>query len=138
MVVNTEDSDTVSKARRYRLGDLQLKIMRVLWERTEATVTDVHQALGRQTGLAYTTIATMLRKMESRGLARHRTEGRRFIYSAAVESHAITRSMADDLIDRVFEGSLADMVSHLLSTREVSGDELRQLERLIAERKKQT
>ena len=128
----------MSKARTFRLGDLQLKIMRVLWEREEATVTDVYQALGRQTGLAYTTIATMLRKMETRGLVTHRTEGRRFIYSSAVESHAVTRSMADDLIDRVFEGSLADMVSHLLSTREVSGEELRRIQRLIAERKRQS
>ena len=128
----------MNTTRKFRLGDLQLKIMRVLWDRREATVTDMHQALGRETGLAYTTIATMLRKMETRGLVKHRTEGRRFIYSSAVEAHAVTRSMADDLIDRVFEGSLADMVSHLLSTREVSGEELRRLERLIAERKKQS
>jgi BlaI family penicillinase repressor len=127
-----------SKPKSHRLGDLQLKIMKVLWERPEATVSEVVEALGRDSNLAYTTIATMLRKMEARGLAAHRTEGRRFLYRAIVAADAVTRSMADHLLDRLFEGSLADMVNHLLTTREISREELRQLERLIAERKKKT
>ena len=126
----------MSKDKKYRLGDLQLRIMKVLWDRGEVSVAGVHKELERETGLAYTTVATMLRKMEARGLVRHRTEGRRFIYQAAVASDAVTRSMADDLLDRLFEGSLADMVDHLLTSRHVSRDELRRLEQLIAERKK--
>ncbi len=128
----------MSKASSYRLGDLQLKIMKALWERAEASVAEVHQALSRDADLAYTTVATMLRKMEARGLVRHRHEGRRFIYRAAVPPEAVTRSMADDILERLFEGSLADMLSHLLATREVSRDELSALEQLIAERKKQS
>ncbi len=126
----------MSRSRNYRLGDLQLKIMKVLWERP-CGVAEVHQALS-DSGLAYTTVATMLRKMEARGLVRHREEGRRFIYQAAVRPDDVTRSMAGDVLERLFEGRLADLVSHLLATREVSRDELAELERLIAERKKQT
>jgi BlaI family transcriptional regulator, penicillinase repressor len=126
----------MSASRNYRLGDLQLKIMKVLWERP-ASVADVHQALG-DSGLAYTTVATMLRKMEGRGLVRHREEGRRFIYQSAVRPEAVTRSMANDVLERLFEGRLADLVSHLLATHEVSRAELCELERLIAERKKQS
>ncbi|MEY2427230.1 MAG: hypothetical protein QOJ40_115, partial [Verrucomicrobiota bacterium] len=48
----------------------------------------------------------------------------------------VSRGMADHLVERLFEGSLADMVHHLLSTREVSREELTKLEKLIAERKK--
>jgi predicted transcriptional regulator len=129
----------MTRARSYRLGDLQLKIMKVLWEReVGAGVGEVLEALGAGAGLAYTTVATMLRKMEARGLVRHRSEGRRFIYRAAVTPDAVTRSMADDLLERLFEGRLADLLSHLLSTREVSREELRELERLIAERKRQS
>jgi predicted transcriptional regulator len=126
----------MTKPKIHRLGDLQLKIMKVLWERSEATVADVHLALGVEADLAYTTIATMLRKMEARGLVKHRSEGRSFVYAPAVGAAAVSRSMVDHVIDRVFEGSLAEMVSHLLTTREVSREELSQLERLIAERKK--
>ena len=124
------------KARIHRLGDLQLHIMKVLWARGEATVGDVHKAVAGERDLAYTTVATMLRKMEARGLVRHRLEARSFIYEAGVAADAVSQGMADHLLERLFEGSLADMVRHLLNTREVSREELSKLEKLIAERKK--
>jgi BlaI family penicillinase repressor len=120
--------------RTYRLGDLQLRIMRVLWSRGRASVAEVRDRL-QGDSLAYTTVATMLRKMERRGLVQHRQHHRRFIYQPAVTAEDVTRSMADDMVDRLFEGSLADAVSHLLETREVSPQELARLEQLIQERK---
>jgi len=126
----------ISKNKVHRLGDLQLNILKVLWERGEATVADVHAALSGERDLAYTTMATMLRKMEARGLVRHRLDGRSFVYHAVVAADAVTRGMADHLLDRLFEGSLSDLVGHLLTNREVSREELSKLERLIAERKK--
>jgi BlaI family transcriptional regulator, penicillinase repressor len=118
-----------------KLGDLQLRIMKILWLRAEATVTDVLGDLTGPTDLAYTTVATMLRKMEAKGLVTHRIEGRSFIYRARVKEEEVTRTIADHFVERLFEGSLTEVVSHLLSTREVSKDELETLERLIAERK---
>lgn len=126
----------LSKNRLYRLGDLQLRIMKVLWARQEAAVAEVHDDLAGERRLAYTTVATMLRKMEERGLVKHRVEGRSFLYRAALGEAAVSQGMAGHLLERLFEGSLADMVRHLLSTREVSREELSQLEQLIAERKK--
>jgi predicted transcriptional regulator len=126
----------MAKLRQHRLGDLQLKIMQVLWERGSAAVADVHDAL-RAERLAYTTVGTMLRKMEARGLVRHRADERRFIYRPVVSADQVTQSMSQHVVDRLFEGSLADMVSHLLETREVSHEELSRLEELIARRKQQ-
>ena len=120
----------------HRLGDLQLQIMKVLWTRGEASVAEVHADLGREERFAYTTIATMLRKMDARGLVTHRTDGRTFIYAAAVAEDQVGRGMAQHVLDRLFEGRLADMVSHLLTTREVGADELTRLEQLIAERRR--
>lgn len=128
----------MKKQKIHRLGDLQLRIMKVVWEREEASVSQVQGALPNASDLAYTTIATMLRKMEARGLLAHRVEGRSFIYRAKVGAAEVSRSMADHLVDRLFEGSLTEAVSHLLSTREVSREELAKLERLIAERKKRS
>jgi predicted transcriptional regulator len=126
----------VNKRKIHRLGDLQLRIMKVLWDRQEAPVSEVFEALGPQANFAYTTIATMLRKMEVRRLVTHRVEDRRFIYRATVAEDEVSRGMADHLVDRVFEGSLADVVNHLLTTRDVSREELLELEKLIARRKK--
>jgi predicted transcriptional regulator len=126
----------MSKERTHRLGDLQLKIMKVLWQRGECMVSDVYADISKERDLAYTTIATMLRKMEARGLVSHRADGRTFIYRAAIDEHAVTSNMSDHLIDRLFEGSLSDLVCHLLETREVTRDELAKIEKVIAQRKK--
>lgn len=102
----------------------------------------VQSALGQIRGfrlpdgaLAYTTVATMLRKMEERGLVDHREEGRKFLYQPVVSMNEATRSMAGDLVDRLFDGSLAEAVSHLLESRDISREELDRLEQLIQERK---
>jgi len=126
----------MAKVRKYRLGDLQLKIMKVLWESGPSGAGEVQEALGGAQ-LAYTTVATMLRKMEQRGLVRHSVDGRRFVYKPNVRPETVTQSMAGDILDRLFEGDLADMVSHLLTTREVSRDELARLEQLITRLKRQ-
>jgi len=126
----------MSRNKIHRLGDLQLRIMQILWTRTEATVAEVDGVLAGERDLAYTTVATMLRKMEGRGLVRHRLDGRSFVYRAAVREEDVSQGMADHLVDRLFEGSLSDMVHHLLTTREVSREELTKLEKMIVEMKK--
>jgi BlaI family penicillinase repressor len=113
------------------LGKLQLTIMRVLWAMGEATVADVHRTLESSHGLAFTTIATMLKKMEAKGVVEHRTEGRRFIYSPTVTEDAVTRSMVADLADKLFDGRAAALVSHLLEAHEVDARELDELRRRI-------
>lgn len=127
----------MAEEKTFRLGDLQLQIMKVLWKSRTASVAEVHSQLGAER-FAYTTVATMLRKMEDRGLVRHREEQRRFIYSPAVRAEDVTRSAADDLVDRLFEGSLADAVSHLLQTRDISPQELARLEQMIQDRKRRS
>ena len=118
----------------HRLGDLQLRLMQTLWARGEASVADIHATLPGGADLAYTTVATMLRKMEARGLVRHQVEGRTFIYSAAVAEEQVSGGMAEHVLDRLFGGSVEALVSHLLTRREVSRDELARLRKLIAER----
>jgi BlaI family transcriptional regulator, penicillinase repressor len=108
--------------------------MKVLWRLGSTSVAEVRRQLAGEK-LAYTTVATMLRKMENRGLVRHREEDRRFLYEAIVSAEAVTQCMADDLVDRLFQGSLADAVTHLIQSREVSHEELDRLEELIRQRK---
>ncbi len=118
------------------MGDLQLCILQVLWSKSEATVAEVNAALKPGRDLAYTTVATMLRKMEARGLVSHREDGRTFLYRAAVAADDIGQGMTDHMVERLFEGSLAGAVSHLLRTRDVSLEELDALEVLIRDAKR--
>lgn len=128
-----------SKSRsQHRLGDLQTAIVRELWRRGEATVNEVHQALLDERGLAPTTIATMLKKLEQRGVVSHRREGRRFVYRAEVSESQVRQSMVGELVRRLFEGRPAELVSHLLDEHDIDPDELARLERAIAEKEART
>ena len=121
----------------HHLGDLQLAIMRILWSRDEASVADVHEALEPERGLALTTIATMLAKMEKKGVVDHRAEGRRFIYRPTVSEGQVRRSMVTDLTSQLFRGDAFALVNHLLSEHEIDSRELDQLRTLIAAREKE-
>lgn len=114
-----------------QLGELQLAILQELWRVGEATVSDVHTSLFPTRQLAPTTIATMLKKMEARGLVTHRTEGRRFVYQPAVTEDRVTASMVADLTERLFEGRATDLVSYLIREH-IDADELDELNDLIA------
>ncbi|HJX27906.1 MAG TPA: BlaI/MecI/CopY family transcriptional regulator [Thermoanaerobaculia bacterium] len=115
----------------YHLGDLQLAIMRVLWARGEATVADVHETLEPERGLALTTIATMLAKMEKKGVVDHRADGRKFIYRPLVSEEQVQRSMVADLTSQLFRGNIPALVNHLLAEHDIRPQELAQLRELI-------
>jgi BlaI family transcriptional regulator, penicillinase repressor len=118
---------------KHTLGDLQHAIMKVLWQRSEATVAEVHHALYDDRSLAPTTIATMLRKMEDKGVVAHRVDGRQFVYRPTVSEPEVRTSMVSELIDRLFSGDAAALVSHLVADRAIDGDELERLRALLAE-----
>ncbi|HWM91769.1 MAG TPA: BlaI/MecI/CopY family transcriptional regulator [Thermoanaerobaculia bacterium] len=121
----------------HHLGDLQLAIMRILWSLGESSVADVHETLEPERGLALTTIATMLAKMEKKGVVEHRTEGRKFIYRPTVSEGQVRRSMVADLTSQLFRGDAVALVNHLLSEHEIDSQELDQLRGLIEAREKE-
>jgi predicted transcriptional regulator len=118
----------------HHLGDLQLAIMRVLWHRSEATVAEVHEVLEAERGLALTTIATMLAKMEKKGVVGHRADGRRFVYRPLVDERQVRRSMVAELTSQLFRGDVTALVSHLLSEHDIDPAELAELRDLISSR----
>ena len=119
-----------------RLGDLQLRIMKILWDQGSASAGDVRKTLAPERDLAYTTVAPMLRKMEDKGLVTHATQDRTYIYTPLVKEDSVSKSLAGELLDKLFEGNLAGMVSHLLTAKDVSQEELEELEALIQSKKK--
>ena len=116
---------------KHTLGELQHAIMQVLWTRDEATVAEVHNALYDTRGLAPTTIATMLRKMEDKGVVAHRVEDRHFVYRPAVTEDEVRSSMVGELLDRLFAGDPAELVSHLVADHDIDETEIERLRALL-------
>ncbi len=126
----------MGKAESRALSANQLAILRVLWTSEEATVAEVQEALEATRPLAPTTVATMLSRLHARGIVGRRTEGRHFVYRAAVAEDDVRRTMVSDLMARMFEGDAAALVNHLVSEGESEPEELATIRRRIAGRRK--
>jgi len=124
-------------SQKHQLARLQLTIMQVLWDQEEATVAAVRDALEDDRPLAYTTVATMLTKMERNGQVAHRTEGRVHIYRPILRRESVSQSMVTDLAGRLFRDDVTEMVSHLLEGCDVSREELARLKTLIRKKERE-
>jgi BlaI family transcriptional regulator, penicillinase repressor len=114
-----------------RLTAPQLEIMRILWERSEATVVEIHQELGAVRPLAATTIATLLSRLEKRGLVTYRTEGRQYVYRALLQEQDAQQHALVEVTQGLFAGDVPTMVSQLLSSHELRPGDLARVRKLI-------
>lgn len=114
-----------------RLGRVQLKIMQVLWERERATAKEITDAMQAQQPIAHSTVQTLLRGLEAKGAVGHHVEGRTFVFFPQIRESRVTRSVTRDLLDRVFDGSVSNLVAYLLKHEKMSAEELREIRRLI-------
>lgn len=119
------------------LTELQLDVMRVLWRRQGATTAEVHQELAPSRGLAFTTLATVLARMEKRGVVERANAARPYVYRARVTEPEVSRSMLGGLMDRLFGGDVAAMVSHLLGGAGVSAEDVRRVEAMVADKRRE-
>lgn len=115
------------------LTDLQLAIVRILWTNGECTVVDVQEGLLPERPLAQTTVATLLTRLEKRGVVSHRTAGRQFIYRAEVSESEVRRGMVGELTNSLFAGRPTALISHLIEERDLGAAELHELKRMIAD-----
>ena len=114
-------------------SERELEILKALWELGSGSVREVHQRLCPNDELAFNTVQTTLRIMEDKGLVAHRSEGRTFIYYPRHSRERVARRF----LDKVFDGSLDQLVLTLLQTEDTSPEELKELERLIAQARKE-
>ena len=114
---------------RISFTDRELDVMAVLWQRGSATVAEVREGLPDD--LAYTTVLSVLRTLEEKGHVDHREEGKAHRYIPLVERRVAGRSALARLIDTVFNGSPELLLTQLVSDRDLSDDQIKNLRRLI-------
>jgi BlaI family transcriptional regulator, penicillinase repressor len=107
----------------------ELDVMGVLWELDSGTVAEVQERLSDP--LAYTTVLTVLRTLEDKGYVRHEAEGRAHRYFPTVDRSAAGKSALRRLVRKVFDGSAAMLLTHLVSDRSLTEEELERMRRLL-------
>lgn len=112
--------------------DRELDVMGVLWETGGATVAEVRRRLSDE--LAYTTVLTVLRTLEEKGYVTHQEEGKAYRYLPLVERRDAGTSALRRLVRKLFKGSPELLLTHLVSDRDLSEEELRRMRALLERR----
>lgn len=117
------------------LTEAELRLMDVIWEKGECTVSEVADALPHELGLAYNTVLTTLRILEEKGYLRHTKpdDSRAFVYRAVVGHQEASRNAVRYLLSRFFRNSPELLVLNLLEDEELSRKELRRIRALLEE-----
>jgi predicted transcriptional regulator len=113
------------------LSKAEMEVARVLWELGAASVRQVHEAMPADRAIDFTTVQTYLRRLEQKGYARAKLEGRLRIYSPKVKSRTVIRETVNDLIERLFAGEAMPLMRHLIEDRGMSDEDLAQLRSLL-------
>jgi BlaI family penicillinase repressor len=115
----------------HEIGDLQRQVMEILWEQDEASVQRVRELLGGERPPAYTTVLSVLQKLEKAGWVGHKKSGRTYIYAPRHSREEEGRTSLGNYIERVFRGDPLKMFQHLLADERLGDDELAELRRMI-------
>ena len=114
------------------LSELQIALVRVLWRRGESSTADVAAELADERGIKHTTVATLLTRLEKRGVVAQRREGRQLFYRALVGEAQVRRSMVADLIGALFDGDARALVAHLVQESEIAPGDLAKVRKRLA------
>ena len=118
--------------RQYDLGSAELEVLKVLWDAGPSTVRDVLNELhdgGRR--LAYTTVQTLLTRLQQKGFVRSDKSDLAHVFRARVTRDQVTRSRLKALVNQLYDGAAGPLVLQLVKTQRLKPDEIGQLQRLI-------
>jgi len=109
----------------------ELEILRVLWNRGPSTVREVHESLSETKSMGYTGVLKLLQIMTAKGTVRRDESQRAHVYEAFRPAEQTKRQLARDMLERVFEGSASQLMSHALAGHHATEKEIEQLRRIL-------
>ena len=109
----------------------ELEIMKLVWKRDAATVRDVYEALLEKRKIAYTTVMTMMKILETKGYLKKTRQERAFLYRPTRPKNQVIGGMLREFIDRVFNGAAEPLVVHLVKDKRLKGKDLQKIVRMI-------
>jgi BlaI family penicillinase repressor len=116
------------------LTELELEIMKVVWERETSTVRDVYEILRDRRQIAYTTVMTMMRILEKKGHLKVSRADRAHVYRPARPRQRVVAEMVREFVDRVFGGAAEPLVQHLVRDRHLTEDDLREIAKQLKDK----
>ena len=114
----------------------ELEIMKVVWRLESATVRQVYETLLEKRQIAYTTVMTMMKILETKGFLKKRQDERAFVYTPAQPQKQVVGSMVREFVNRVFNGSAEPLLLHLVEDQHLTGQDLEEIRKTIRDTRK--
>ena len=119
-----------------RVSEAELDIMEALWSSaTPLTANEVADKVAPSRGWSLATVKTMLSRLSQKGAASYEVDGRRYLYSAAIERTAYVGGESRRLVERLFGGKLSPMIARLAEDDALTSDDIAEIEALLKELK---
>ena len=118
------------------LTELENDVMQAVWDAAPCSVEAVHQVVSRNRDVKETTVRTLLRRLEQKGYLRHEAQGRAYVYHATEPSRSFAARAVRQIIDRLCQGSIEELVSGMVDAKVLSQSELKQLAKLVRSRQR--
>ena len=118
------------RTRSTTLTGQELEIMKIVWQRESVTVRDVYEDILEKRKVAYTTVMTMMKILETKGYLRKKQVDRAHVYTPAQPERKVIGAMVRDFVNRVFNGSAEPLLVHLVEEHDLSPQELEEIARL--------
>jgi len=119
------------KQRGLRPTDAELEILKVLWRRGPSTVREVHEELTKSRSLVYTSVLKTMQTMASKGMLERDEDDRAHVYRSVLPAAETRKALIDDVLDRVFGGSAAELLLSVLPNRRTSASELARIREVL-------
>ncbi|WNG37055.1 BlaI/MecI/CopY family transcriptional regulator [Archangium violaceum] len=116
------------------LTPVELELMQIVWRKGEVSVADVLEALPPERKLAYTSVSTVLRILEQKGVLGSRKVGRGHLYSALLPREAYEVQSVRHLVETVFDGTPSALVERLVEAVPLSPEEVEQIRKLLSKK----
>ena len=112
------------------LTELELEIMKIVWDHDTVTVRDVYETLLKRRKVAYTTVMTMMKILEQKKYLKKNQDDRAYVYRPAQPRRQVIGAIVRDFVNRVFNGSAEPLLVHLVEEHNLSKEDLAEIARM--------
>ncbi len=120
----------------FRISEAEMQLLQLLWDDSPLGAAEIAERVQSQRGWSITTVKTLLSRLVAKGAVTAEPHGRRYLYQPAIERDAVAADQARGLVDRLFGGRVSPLVAQLAEQRQLSDEDLVELEAIVRSLKK--
>lgn len=115
------------------MGELELEIMDILWEKKTATVKDIHETLLAKRDIAYTTVMTVMTRLSEKNILKRSQLGRLYVYKPKISRNEIAQNFINRIKEKFFRGSYEEILSFMITEGSFTHSDLSKIKKIIEE-----